>query len=145
MFTGLVQRIGTVKRVSRGAGLVLEPSTAADFEEVNDRIRDWDLEECRCAAPMDPKEKLGLFEKCWSIVLGGEILGFVGFVVRPDPSALSRERYLSCITTRSVWRHPKEYVRRSREVLAAVSRVPSVYDARRIMPGEGANQMKRRV
>ena len=24
MFTGLVQRIGTVKRVSRGAGLVLE-------------------------------------------------------------------------------------------------------------------------
>lgn len=30
-------------------------------------------------------------------------------------------------------------------LLAAVSRVPSVYDARRIMPGEGANQMKRRV
>ena len=24
MFTGLIQRIGTVKRVSRGAGLVLE-------------------------------------------------------------------------------------------------------------------------
>ena len=30
-------------------------------------------------------------------------------------------------------------------LLAAVSRVPSVYDARRIMPGEGANQMKQRV
>jgi guanosine-3',5'-bis(diphosphate) 3'-pyrophosphohydrolase len=30
-------------------------------------------------------------------------------------------------------------------LLATVSRVPSVYDARRIMPGEGSNQMKRRV
>jgi GTP pyrophosphokinase len=30
-------------------------------------------------------------------------------------------------------------------LLATVSRVPSVFDARRIMPGEGANQMKRRV
>ena len=30
-------------------------------------------------------------------------------------------------------------------LLTTVSRVPSVYDARRIMPGEGANQMKRRV
>lgn len=30
-------------------------------------------------------------------------------------------------------------------LLAAVSHVPSVYDARRLMPGEGANQMKRRI
>ena len=30
-------------------------------------------------------------------------------------------------------------------LLVTVSRVPSVYDARRIMPGEGARQMKRRV
>ena len=30
-------------------------------------------------------------------------------------------------------------------LLARVSRVPSVYDARRIMPGEGAKQLKRRV
>lgn len=30
-------------------------------------------------------------------------------------------------------------------LLAAISRVPSVFDARRLMPGEGANQMKRRV
>ena len=30
-------------------------------------------------------------------------------------------------------------------LLATVSRVASVYDARRIMPGEGANQMKRRA
>lgn len=110
------------ERIDMGGGLVLEPSTDGDFEEVYERIRDWDLEECRCAAPKEPKEKLGLFERCWSIVLGGELLGFVGFVVRPDHSPLSRERYVSCITTRSVWRHPKEYVRRSKEVLAAVSR-----------------------
>lgn len=30
-------------------------------------------------------------------------------------------------------------------LLATVSRVPSVFDARRLMPGEGANQMKRRA
>lgn len=30
-------------------------------------------------------------------------------------------------------------------LLAAISRVPSVFDARRLMPGEGANQMKRRA
>ncbi len=30
-------------------------------------------------------------------------------------------------------------------LLLSVSRVPSVYDARRIMPGEGAKQMKRRI
>ena len=30
-------------------------------------------------------------------------------------------------------------------LFAFVTRVPSVYDARRIMPGEGANQMRRRV
>ena len=30
-------------------------------------------------------------------------------------------------------------------LLATVSRVPSVFDARRLMPGEGATQMSRRV
>jgi GTP pyrophosphokinase len=30
-------------------------------------------------------------------------------------------------------------------LLARVSRVPSVYDARRIMPGEGAQSLRRRV
>ncbi len=30
-------------------------------------------------------------------------------------------------------------------LLATISRVPSVFDARRLMPGEGANQMKRRI
>ena len=30
-------------------------------------------------------------------------------------------------------------------LLSTVSRVPSVYDARRIMPGEGGNEMKRRT
>jgi GTP pyrophosphokinase len=30
-------------------------------------------------------------------------------------------------------------------LLATIRRVPSVVDARRLMPGEGANQMKRRV
>lgn len=30
-------------------------------------------------------------------------------------------------------------------LLAGVSRVPSVFDARRLMPGEGSNQMKRRA
>jgi GTP pyrophosphokinase len=30
-------------------------------------------------------------------------------------------------------------------LLAGISRVPSVFDARRLMPGEGANQMRRRV
>ena len=30
-------------------------------------------------------------------------------------------------------------------LFAFVTRVPSVYDARRIMPGEGANQMRRRL
>ena len=29
-------------------------------------------------------------------------------------------------------------------LLALLSRIPSVYDARRIMPGEGAKQLKRR-
>jgi len=49
-------------------------------------------------------------------------------------SGIARFRYLVAISDASLLD----------PLLAAVSRVPSVYDARRIMPGEGANQMRRR-
>ena len=50
-------------------------------------------------------------------------------------SGLARLRFLVAISDASLLD----------SLLAAISRVPSVYDARRIMPSEGSNQMKRRV
>ena len=51
MFTGLIQRIGTVKRVSRGAGLVLE--IAAD--------EDW-------AKPLEEGESVAVNGVCLTVV-----------------------------------------------------------------------------
>ena len=53
MFTGLVQRIGTVKRVSRGRGLVLE--IAADVP--------W-------ARPLEPGESVAVDGACLTVVQG---------------------------------------------------------------------------
>ena len=63
---------------------------------------------------------------------GGNILSAATQVTS---SGLARLRFLVLISDASLLD----------PLLAAVSRVPSVYDARRIMPGEGANQMKRRA
>ena len=83
---------------------------------------------------VEATDRMGLLKDV-TIALGDGGGNILSAATQTSSSGAARLRFLIAISDAS----------RLGPLLAAVNRVPSVYDARRIMPGEGANQMKRRV
>ena len=78
-------------------------------------------------------DRMGLLKDV-TIAIGDAGGNILSAATSTDRDGIARLRFLVEISD----------VSRLDPLLAAVSRVPSVYDARRLMPGEGNNQMKRR-
>ena len=70
-----------------------------------------------------------------TIALGDGGANILSAATQTSSMGVARMRFLIAISDASVLD----------PLLASLSRVPSVFDARRIMPGEGANQLKKRV
>ena len=70
-----------------------------------------------------------------TIAIGDAGANILSAATQTSAQGLARLRFLVSISDASLLD----------TLLSTVARVPSVYDARRIMPGEGANQMKRRI
>lgn len=83
---------------------------------------------------VEATDRIGLLKDV-TIALGDAGGNILSAATQVTSSGLAKLRFLILISDASLLD----------PLLAAVSRVPSVYDARRIMPGEGANQMKRRA
>ena len=78
-------------------------------------------------------DRMGLLKDV-TIAIGDAGGNILSAATSTDRDGIARLRFLIEISD----------VSRLDPLLAAVSRVPSVYDARRLMPGEGGTQMKRR-
>ena len=83
---------------------------------------------------VEATDRMGLLKDV-TIAIGDSGGNILSAATQTSSSGVARLRFLVAISDAS----------RLAPMLATVGRVPSVYDARRIMPGEGSNQMKRRV
>jgi GTP pyrophosphokinase len=98
---------------------------------------EWDASgatEFRVEIVVEASDRMGLLKDV-TIAIGEAGANILSAATQTTSQGLARLRFLVAISDASLLD----------ALLASVSRVPSVYDARRIMPGEGANQMKRRV
>ncbi|QOY60007.1 RelA/SpoT family protein [Thermophilibacter immobilis] len=97
----------------------------------------WDTSgatEFRVEIVVEATDRMGLLKDI-TIAIGDAGGNILSAATQTSVQGVARLRFLVAISDASLLD----------ALLATVSRVPSVFDARRIMPGEGANQMKRRI
>ena len=128
--------------ITRGRGVSVHrancPNVASLMQDP-DRMIDveWDASgatEFRVEIVVEASDRMGLLKDV-TIAVGDSGANILSAATQVSSSGLARLRFLVAISDASLLD----------SLLASISRVPSVYDARRIMPGEGSNQMKRRV
>ena len=110
-------------------GLMNHPERMIDVE--------WDTSgatEFQVEIVVEASDRMGLLKDV-TIVLGDTGANILSAATQISSQGVARLRFLLAISDASLLD----------TVLAHVSRVPSVFDCRRIMPGEGANQMKKRA
>ena len=128
--------------ITRGRGVSVHRANCpnvADLMKNPSRMIDvsWDTSgatEFRVEIVVEATDRMGLLKDI-TVAIGDAGANILSAATQTTAQGVARLRFLVAISDASLLD----------TLLAAVSRVPSVYDARRIMPGEGANQMKRRV
>ena len=128
--------------ITRGRGVSVHRANCpnvADLMRNPSRMIDvaWDTSgatEFRVEIVVEATDRMGLLKDI-TVAIGDAGANILSAATQTSAQGVARLRFLVAISDASLLD----------TLLAAVSRVPSVYDARRIMPGEGANQMKRRV
>ena len=128
--------------ITRGRGVSVHRASCPNVKELKshpERMIDvaWDTSgatEFRVEIVVEATDRMGLLKDVTTAIgdAGGNILSAA---TQTSSQGVARLRFLVAISDASLLD----------ALLATVSRVASVYDARRIMPGEGANQMKRRA
>lgn len=128
--------------ITRGRGVSVHRSNCpnvVDLMRNPERMIEvsWDTSgatEFRVEIVVEATDRMGLLKDV-TVAIGDAGANILSAATQTSAQGVARLRFLVAISDASLLD----------TLLAAVSRVPSVYDARRIMPGEGANQMKRRV
>ena len=128
--------------VTRGRGVSVHRANCpnvADLKKNPDRLIEvaWDTSgatEFRVEIVVEATDRMGLLRDI-TVAVGDAGANILSAATQTTAQGVARLRFLVAISDASLLD----------VLLSAVSRVPSVYDARRIMPGEGANQMKQRV
>ena len=128
--------------ITRGRGVSVH---RANCPNVSDLMRNpdrmievaWDTSgatEFRVEIVVEATDRMGLLKDI-TVAIGDAGANILSAATQTSAQGVARLRFLVAISDASLLD----------VLLSAVSRVPSVFDARRIMPGEGANQMKQRV
>ena len=128
--------------ITRGRGVSVHRASCPNVAELSKHPERmipvaWDTSgatEFRVEIVVEATDRMGLLKDVTIAIndAGGNILSAA---TQTSSQGVARLRFLVAISDASLLD----------ALLATVSRVPSVFDARRIMPGEGANQMKRRL
>ena len=128
--------------ITRGRGVSVHRANCpnvTDLMRSPDRMIEvaWDTSgatEFRVEIVVEATDRMGLLKDI-TVAIGDAGANILSAATQTSAQGVARLRFLVAISDASLLD----------VLLSAVSRVPSVYDARRIMPGEGANQMKQRV
>lgn len=128
--------------ITRGRGVSVHRANCpnvTDLRKNPDRMIEvaWDTSgatEFRVEIVVEATDRMGLLKDI-TVAIGDAGANILSAATQTSTRGVARLRFMVAISDASLLD----------VLLSAVSRVPSVYDARRIMPGEGANQMKQRV
>ena len=127
--------------ITRGRGVSVHRSNCPNVVDLMahpERMIDvaWDTSgatEFRVEIVVEATDRMGLLKDA-TIAIGDAGGNILSCATQTSNQGIARLRFLVSISDASLLD----------SLLATVSRVPSVYDARRLMPGEGAQQLKRR-
>ena len=128
--------------ITRGRGVSVHRASCPNVAELAkhpERMIDveWDTSgatEFQVEIVVEATDRMGLLKDV-TIALSEAGCNILSAATQTGATGVARLRFLISLSDASLLG----------PLLARVSRVPSVYDARRIMPGEGAKQLKRRV
>ena len=128
--------------VTRGRGVSVHRASCPNCKDLlNHPARMTDVEwdatgatEFQVEIVVEATDRMGLLKDV-TIALGDAGGNILSAATQTTSTGVARLRFLVAISDAS----------RLGPLLATVNKVPSVYDARRIMPGEGGNEMKRRT
>lgn len=128
--------------VTRGRGVSVHRANCPNVRDLMNHPErmisvEWDTSgatEFRVEIVVEATDRMGLLKDI-TIAIGDAGGNILSADTQTGKQGIARLRFIVAISDASLLD----------ALLASVSRVPSVYDARRIMPGEGANQMKQRV
>ena len=128
--------------VTRGRGVSVHRASCPNCKDLlnhPERMIDveWDATgatEFQVEIVVEATDRMGLLKDV-TIALGDAGGNILSAATQTTSTGVARLRFLVTISDAS----------RLGPLLATVNKVPSVYDARRIMPGEGGNEMKRRT
>lgn len=128
--------------VTRGRGVSVHRASCPNCKDLlnhPERMIDveWDATgatEFQVEIVVEATDRMGLLKDV-TIALGDAGSNILSAATQTTSTGVARLRFLVAISDAS----------RLGPLLATVNKVPSVYDARRIMPGEGGNEMKRRT
>ena len=128
--------------ITRGRGVSVHRATCPNCKslmEHPERLIDveWDTSkatEFQVEIVVDATDRMGLLKDV-TIAIGDAGANILSAATQTSSTGRARLRFLVAISDASLLG----------ALLASVNRVPAVYDARRILPGEGASQMKRRA
>lgn len=128
--------------VTRGRGVSVHRTSCPNCKDLlnhPERMIDveWDATgatEFQVEIVVEATDRMGLLKDV-TIALGDAGGNILSAATQTTSTGVARLRFLVAISDAS----------RLGPLLATVNKVPSVYDARRIMPGEGGNEMKRRT
>ena len=128
--------------ITRGRGVSVHRTTCPNVKSLMEHPErmievEWDASgatEFQVEIVVEATDRMGLLKDI-TIALTEAGCNIMSAATQTGATGVARLRFLIAISDASLLA----------PLLARVSRVPSVYDARRIMPGEGAQSLKRRV
>lgn len=117
-------------------GVRLRPATQEDVDYVEANYREGERRERSLADADGDRTLVGDHEQCWTVVAAnGDVLGYLGTLVLPDESVMSRTRGLSYMSCANVDRHVLSFVKATVPALAwLVERCPPWVDTFRSWP-----------
>jgi hypothetical protein len=96
-------------------GIALAPSEQWEIDYVEEHYREGERRERD--AEDAPPTRVEDFEKCWTArAEGGDIIGFLGILVMPNESCMSRTRSFCFMSCENANRHKLAFVKASRPV-----------------------------
>ena len=127
--------------ITRGNGVSVHRAdcpNVTDLKRTPERMIDveWDTSgatEFRVEIVVEATDRIGLLKDV-TIAVGDAGANILSAATNTSSSGIARLRFLIAISDASLLD----------PLLAAISRVPSVFDARRIMPGEGTGRTRRK-
>lgn len=105
-------------KIDIGDGVTIEDSTQEDIDYVESNFREGDKVEHESLG--GGRTMLDIFERCWTVRNGEDIIGYCGVAIPDGDTVLSNIRFLCYMSCTNADKAKVKYVKMSRRVMKAI-------------------------